>query len=59
MGEAKSRVRIRCPNCDRVVATLPDLEGADHAYTCPYCRSLVKPPFSLRRFLKRLFGASR
>jgi len=56
MDDTETRLQIRCPNCDRVVATLPDLAAADHAYVCPYCRTIVKPPFSLRRLLRSMFG---
>ncbi len=58
MSEGESRVRLRCPTCKAIVATVPPERLAETSVICPHCGVTVRPPLSLTDLFRRWFGRS-
>ncbi len=49
MADERARIRLRCSNCDRVIATIPEGERVETELVCPRCGATVKTPGPIQR----------
>ena len=56
MGEAK-RVEIQCPQCDAVIASVPEGDLPVGDLVCPNCGAVLEAPTALDRFVAKVKAA--
>ncbi len=49
MADERVRIQLRCSNCDRVIATIPEGERLETELVCPRCGATVKTPGPIQR----------
>ncbi len=57
MAEERTRIELRCSNCDRVLGTLPAGDSLEADLVCPACGATVKAPGVLERAVGNLKSA--
>ncbi len=54
MAEKPARVELRCSNCGRVVATMPEGEEPESELICPGCGATLTPKGPLEKVADKI-----